>query len=257
MRILLVDDDEVDRAIFTKMIQSAGHEVIAAESGQAAIAANAVMAFDLILMDQRMPEMDGIETTRRIRAMEGARGRVPVVALSGSELPADLYRDARMDAFVNKDRLSVGTITKALADAMAAWRERNPPAEAVVVAAKPVNDGILIPRVIAIGLVLGMPSMIGAAAWYMSSQANDARHLAEAQVNDARHLADALVQARSEITAQQTGQAALIRQAGEALAKLDHDQTEMVNRLDNRLTRLEAQMNFFVGSGVPALPAKR
>jgi CheY-like chemotaxis protein len=250
VRILVVDDLDIDRAIITKMIQAAGHEVIAASSGEAAIAANAVMDFDLIVMDQRMPEMDGIETTRRIRAMDGARGRVPIVALSGLQLSDEFYRNAGVDRFLSKDGVSVERIIKAMADGVAAGRERDSPYEGAPVIAES-SDSFRIPRAIAFSIMVGIPAMIGTGAWYMSSQANDARHLAEAQATDARHLAEALVAARAEVTAQQAAQAALIRQTGEGLSKLDHDQTDMINRLDVRLTRLEAQISFFVGVNAP------
>ncbi len=250
MRILVVDDMDIDRTIISKMIQAAGHEAIAASSGEAAIAANRVMDFDLIIMDQNMPDMDGIETTRRIRAMDGARGRVPIIVLSGLELSDEVYRDAGVDRFLSKDRVSVEQISRAVADGVAAGRERDPPHEATPVIAD-TSDSFRIPRAIAFSIMMGVPAIVGTGAWYMSSQANDARHLAEAQANDARHLAEALVAARAEVAAQQASQAALIKQTGEGLSKLDHDQTDMINRLDVRLTRLEAQISFFVGVNAP------
>ena len=82
LHVLVVDDVAMNRDIAASFLIRAGHLVTCAESGEAAITAAAGADFDVILMDVRMPGIDGLQATRSIRMMEGPRGRVPVVALT-------------------------------------------------------------------------------------------------------------------------------------------------------------------------------
>ncbi len=75
-----------------EVLAHAGFEVEAVESGPAALAAIARRLPDLVLMDMRMAEMDGLETTRRIRAMPGVPPELPIIALTASVLEDD-HRD--------------------------------------------------------------------------------------------------------------------------------------------------------------------
>ena len=61
-------------------------------------------AFDVVFMDMRMPEMDGLEATRAIRGLNGAKGRVPMIALTANAFADDIKacRDAGMDEFIAK-----------------------------------------------------------------------------------------------------------------------------------------------------------
>jgi CheY-like chemotaxis protein/HPt (histidine-containing phosphotransfer) domain-containing protein len=81
-RILIIDDVEMNRDIASAFLRAAGHTVTCAESGAQAVKIVAEGAWDVVLMDLRMPEMDGFEATRLIRALGGAKGRVPIVALT-------------------------------------------------------------------------------------------------------------------------------------------------------------------------------
>jgi len=82
LRVLVVDDILMNRDIAASFLQTAGHQVICAESGPQAIAAAASTDFDVVLMDVRMPGMSGLEAAQCIRAIAGLRGTVPIVAMT-------------------------------------------------------------------------------------------------------------------------------------------------------------------------------
>ncbi|MBI4903585.1 MAG: response regulator [Acidobacteria bacterium] len=102
--ILVVDDNAVNRLITTRMLHRLGYATSTAEDGNAAVQAASERAFDAILMDCLMPELDGFSATRSIRAMENATRRVPIIALTASAFESDRRRclDAGMDAYLSK-----------------------------------------------------------------------------------------------------------------------------------------------------------
>ena len=104
LHILVVDDVEMNRDIACCFLEWAGHRVSCAESGEQAVAAAAEMDFDVILMDVRMPGMDGLEATRRIRSLDSRRGRVPIVALTAQAFTEQVAecRVAGMDFHLGK-----------------------------------------------------------------------------------------------------------------------------------------------------------
>lgn len=91
MQILVVDDQSINRLLFEKMVNALGHQADQADSGQVAVRMARAVRYDLILMDISMPEMDGIEATRHIRA-EGASRQSPIVGFTANLQPADHAR---------------------------------------------------------------------------------------------------------------------------------------------------------------------
>lgn len=128
-RVLVVDDIAINRDIASSFLQSAGHIVTCAESGRDAIEAVVLADFDLVMMDIRMPEMDGLEATRRIRALEGGRGRVPIIALTAQVFTeqVEACRKAGMDGHVIKP-FSLETLLAAVATDYGAGRSMPPAA---------------------------------------------------------------------------------------------------------------------------------
>jgi len=101
-RILLVDDNEVNRIVARSFLEPSGVQVVEAESGEEALARFSEQAFDLVLLDAHMPKMNGEETLRRLRARE--RGGLPVIALTADAMSGDeaRYRAMGMDGYVPK-----------------------------------------------------------------------------------------------------------------------------------------------------------
>ena len=91
IQILVVDDQSINRLLFEKMVNALGHQADQADSGQVAVRMARAERYDLILMDISMPEMDGIEATRLIRA-EGASRQSPIVGFTANLQPADHAR---------------------------------------------------------------------------------------------------------------------------------------------------------------------
>ncbi|HEY2710524.1 MAG TPA: response regulator [Caulobacteraceae bacterium] len=102
LRLLLVDDNRINRIVGLKSLEALGADVDTAEDGQSAIEAVAQAPFDLVLMDINMPGMDGMEATRRIRAL-GADD-LPIIALTADAMGHHLeaYRAAGMNGFIAK-----------------------------------------------------------------------------------------------------------------------------------------------------------
>jgi len=102
-RILLVDDNSVAQTVASRMLRRQSFHVDCVGSGQAALEAAGQTHYDLILMDLQMPGMDGLETARRLRGIEGYQ-RIPIVALtanSSTEFQAACGKEG-MQAFLAK-----------------------------------------------------------------------------------------------------------------------------------------------------------
>lgn len=104
-RVLLVEDNAVNRKVALAMLERGGHSVAVAENGKEAVRLAQTERFDLILMDIQMPEMDGLEATRVIRQREAETGsHVPIIAMTAHALKGDNERflGAGMDGYIAK-----------------------------------------------------------------------------------------------------------------------------------------------------------
>ena len=104
VRILLVDDNATNRLIGSTMLARLGADVSLASSGNEALEAARVALFDLILMDIQMPEMDGLEATRRLGSELGPNAKTPIIALTANALPhqRDAYLAGGMQGVIAK-----------------------------------------------------------------------------------------------------------------------------------------------------------
>ncbi|MDH3661883.1 MAG: response regulator [Alphaproteobacteria bacterium] len=103
--ILIADDNPVNAKIASTMLEKAGHRIDSVADGAAAIEAIVHKKYDLVLMDVQMPVMDGLEATRRIRAMtQIGAAHLPIVAVTANAMTGDDRQclDAGMDDYVTK-----------------------------------------------------------------------------------------------------------------------------------------------------------
>jgi signal transduction histidine kinase/CheY-like chemotaxis protein len=89
-RVLVVDDNPINLKVACSLVERAGYAVETACTGREALEVFARGQFDVVLMDCHMPEMDGFEATRRLRASPGKGAQVPIFALTASTLPEDV-----------------------------------------------------------------------------------------------------------------------------------------------------------------------
>ena len=105
LRILVAEDSPVNQKLAVALLKKMGHQVTLAATGAAAVETWKRETFDLILMDIQMPEMDGLQATRNIRALEPPGGaRTPIIAMTAHAMGGDRERclEAGMDDHVTK-----------------------------------------------------------------------------------------------------------------------------------------------------------
>jgi signal transduction histidine kinase/DNA-binding NarL/FixJ family response regulator len=114
IRVLVVDDHPVNRSLAVAQLQDLGYRVDAADGGEAALRLLAEGSYDAVLLDCAMPELDGYETSRRLRRMEGGGRRVPVIALTAHVMEGERERclDAGMDDFLAKPYQVTDLVTR-------------------------------------------------------------------------------------------------------------------------------------------------
>jgi PAS domain S-box-containing protein len=106
LRVLVVEDNAVNQKVAVLLLQKMGHAADAVGGGGEALESLRAIRYDLVLMDCQMPDMDGYEATRRLRAREAQTGavRIPVIALTANAMSEDRQKclDAGMDAYLPK-----------------------------------------------------------------------------------------------------------------------------------------------------------
>lgn len=116
LRILVTDDNSINRIVASRILTKVGHQVIEAESGVDAVRIAAAGGVDLILMDVQMPGMDGMEAARQIREMErGGSRRVPILALTAQTMDGDREKcmESGMDGYVTKPIMAIELFAEA------------------------------------------------------------------------------------------------------------------------------------------------
>jgi PAS domain S-box-containing protein len=104
MNILVVEDDRINQIVITRMLNEKGYRVDVANNGLEALDLHKEKEYDVILMDIQMPEMDGLETTKRIRERESTAKHTPIIALTAYALQGDRERflNIGMDEYLPK-----------------------------------------------------------------------------------------------------------------------------------------------------------
>jgi signal transduction histidine kinase/CheY-like chemotaxis protein len=106
LRILLAEDEQVNQLVLSRLLEKLGHTTRLASNGREALQTLSQESFDLIIMDIQMPELDGVETTRRIRqgAVQGANPSIPILAVTAHAIKGDKQRflDSGMDGYLSK-----------------------------------------------------------------------------------------------------------------------------------------------------------
>jgi signal transduction histidine kinase/FixJ family two-component response regulator len=138
MRILIVDDNPMNHKVLQLILGPQAAAIASATSGQEAIEAFRRSAFDIVLMDMQMPEMDGLAATRALRAIEAERGaaRTPIAMVSANAMPehVELALAAGCDAHIAKP-VTPRTLQKGIEQALdAAGSLRAAPARQAIVA---------------------------------------------------------------------------------------------------------------------------
>lgn len=120
IRVLLAEDNQVNRKVLSKMLERIGCQLDCAQDGQEALEMVQKNGYDLVLMDCQMPKMDGYEATQEIRRLEARSGRprTPIVALTANALEGDRQKslDAGMD-----DHLPKPVKAENLRDSLVKW----------------------------------------------------------------------------------------------------------------------------------------
>ncbi len=104
LHVLLAEDNQINQKVASALLKKAGHTVEIAQNGNEAIELLSRERFDIVLMDMHMPEMDGLEATKAIRALPTPAALVPIVALTAAGTLSDIQTclDAGMNYFLVK-----------------------------------------------------------------------------------------------------------------------------------------------------------
>ncbi len=104
LKVLITDDNAVNRLVATRMLRQMRHEVYEANDGIEAVELIQAEDFDLVLMDVQMPNMDGLTATKKIRELPGKKGRTPIIGLTANAMASDKAEliEIGMDGYLAK-----------------------------------------------------------------------------------------------------------------------------------------------------------
>ncbi len=131
LRILIAEDDALNAAMLRAVIEQLGHQVVHAVDGRRAMDLASVCEFDLLMIDGRMPNLDGPDTIAAIRSLPDALGRVPIIAVIGGDAEeARECTEAGADAVLRKP-VTVAAVARAIADSLNLRRRDQGPVRTV------------------------------------------------------------------------------------------------------------------------------
>ena len=133
LRILMAEDNKINQKFALALLAKGGHSVQIAENGHQAVDALRRDDFDVVLMDIQMPELDGLQATKQIRALPHPKCTIPIIALTAHALSGarEEYIAAGMDDYISKP-VDAGILNSKLAEVAArlgGTSETAPPAE--------------------------------------------------------------------------------------------------------------------------------
>lgn len=104
IKILVVEDHFINQELMKEMLDRLECDVDTAENGREALEQVGVNEYDVIFMDLQMPEMDGLEATRKIREMQKGKKHTPIIALTANAMQGDQKKclDSGMDDYLSK-----------------------------------------------------------------------------------------------------------------------------------------------------------
>lgn len=123
LRVLVAEDDALNAAMLRAVLEQLGHQVVHAQNGRRAVDLAGIADFDLIMLDERMPVMDGPAAAKALRESEGPNRSAPIIAvIEGGSDDVRESLDAGADIVLRKP-ISVAGVARAVADAAALDRE--------------------------------------------------------------------------------------------------------------------------------------
>jgi two-component system, sensor histidine kinase len=140
-RILIAEDNEMIQTLLCTLLQHMGHQIVCCNDGRSALEHVQSGQFDLILMDIRMPVMDGLQALRHIRAWERRTGRHhPIIALTAHAMAGDRekYLRAGFDGYLSKP-LKMNEVTQVISEKLKAGEFSSPAEEVRKVSASTMN----------------------------------------------------------------------------------------------------------------------
>jgi signal transduction histidine kinase/DNA-binding response OmpR family regulator len=114
LRVLVAEDNKINQRLASMLLQNAGHHVTIAENGTQAVTAVRDDFYDVVLMDVQMPELDGVQATRQIRALAAPKNGVPIIAVTAHAMAGarEEYLAAGMNDYLSKPIDAAALISK-------------------------------------------------------------------------------------------------------------------------------------------------